>query len=264
MVHPTFLHTHTHTHTFNRPFYRTTQVSRYQKGKTNLDFTEARDSEWQWHQLGHMQVCTSLQTDNHTSTSPHFVRDYPGRPVPEETFTHSHPFWSSDIIYQLLPSTTIYSILPIQFTCLTVLFHNLSPGPLWSSSWSGPPYFILHAFLHPIIIFLQHMPTPWLKMTILWNSVLHLPTILHTWLSNQLILKLSSMNRLLDQYIKHNEAETALITRYQLQFRVNVWPVPNLCRVKFPIDDEVTIVCNDWTLCNMHSSLINGKFNFTN
>jgi len=22
------------------------------KGKTNLDFTEARDSEWQWHQLG--------------------------------------------------------------------------------------------------------------------------------------------------------------------------------------------------------------------
>jgi len=45
-------------------------VSRYQKGKTNLDFTEARDCEWQWHQLGHMQVCTSLQTDNHASTPP--------------------------------------------------------------------------------------------------------------------------------------------------------------------------------------------------
>ena len=27
-------------------------------------------SEWQWHQLGHMQVCTSLQTDNHASTQP--------------------------------------------------------------------------------------------------------------------------------------------------------------------------------------------------
>ena len=26
--------------------------------QTNLDFTEARDSERQWHQLGHMQVCT--------------------------------------------------------------------------------------------------------------------------------------------------------------------------------------------------------------
>jgi len=45
-------------------------VSRYQKGKTNLDFTEARDSEWQWHQLDHVQVCTSLQTDNH-ATPPH-------------------------------------------------------------------------------------------------------------------------------------------------------------------------------------------------
>jgi len=30
----------------------TNRVSQYQKGKTNLDFTEARDSEWQWHQLG--------------------------------------------------------------------------------------------------------------------------------------------------------------------------------------------------------------------
>jgi len=45
-------------------------VSRCQKGKTNLDFTEARDSERQWHQLDHMQVCTSLQTDNHASTPP--------------------------------------------------------------------------------------------------------------------------------------------------------------------------------------------------
>ena len=49
-------------------FSTTTQVSQYQKGKTYPDFTEARDSEWQWHQLGHMQVCTSLQTDNHAIT----------------------------------------------------------------------------------------------------------------------------------------------------------------------------------------------------
>jgi len=45
-------------------------VSWFQKSKTNLDFIEARDSEWQWHQLGHMQVYTSLQTDNHANTSP--------------------------------------------------------------------------------------------------------------------------------------------------------------------------------------------------
>ena len=58
------------THPFNGPLSGTTRVSRYQKGKTNLDFTETRDSEWQWHQPGHMQACTSLQTDNQASTSP--------------------------------------------------------------------------------------------------------------------------------------------------------------------------------------------------
>jgi len=58
-------------HPFNGPLSGTNQVSRNQKrDKTDLDFTEARDSEWQWHQLGHMQLCTSLQTDNHASTLP--------------------------------------------------------------------------------------------------------------------------------------------------------------------------------------------------
>jgi len=61
----------THTRApFNGPFSGTALVGEYQKGKTNVDLTEARDSEWQWHQLGHMQVCTSLQSDNHTSTPP--------------------------------------------------------------------------------------------------------------------------------------------------------------------------------------------------
>ena len=64
--------THTHTHTRLTALFPGlyTRVSRYQKGKTNLDFTEARDSEWQWLQVGHMQVCTLLQTDNHASTPP--------------------------------------------------------------------------------------------------------------------------------------------------------------------------------------------------
>ena len=59
-------------HTFNGSLSGITRVSRYQKGKTNLDFNGARDSEWQWqwHQLGHMQASTSLQTDNHASTPP--------------------------------------------------------------------------------------------------------------------------------------------------------------------------------------------------
>jgi len=59
-----------HTHPFNGPLSGTTRVGRYQKGKTKLDFVEARDSEWQWRPLGHMQDCTSLQEDNHASTPP--------------------------------------------------------------------------------------------------------------------------------------------------------------------------------------------------
>jgi len=65
---PKHQQTDRHTHPFNGPFSGT-QVSQYQKGKINLDFIEARYSEWQWHQLGHMQVCTSPQTDNQESTS---------------------------------------------------------------------------------------------------------------------------------------------------------------------------------------------------
>ena len=62
------LQTHTHTCLTARPFVQDYPGEPVPEGKTNLDFTEARDSEW--HQLGYMQVCTSLQTDNHTSTRP--------------------------------------------------------------------------------------------------------------------------------------------------------------------------------------------------
>jgi len=63
--------THTHT-TVLLLFWNlsgTTQVSRYQKGKTrkvktNLDLLE---QEWQWHLLGYMQVCISSQTTIPTS-----------------------------------------------------------------------------------------------------------------------------------------------------------------------------------------------------
>ena len=54
--------TYTHTH-LTALFPELPGWAGTRKVKTNLDFTEARDSEWQWHQLGHMQVCTSLQTD---------------------------------------------------------------------------------------------------------------------------------------------------------------------------------------------------------
>ena len=52
-------------HPFNSLFSRTTWASQYQKGKTSLDFNEARNDGvlgWQWHQLDHMQTTyTSLR-----------------------------------------------------------------------------------------------------------------------------------------------------------------------------------------------------------
>jgi len=46
-------------------------IKRLNQWKDNQSgFIGARDSEWQWHQLGDMQICTSLQTDNRASTPP--------------------------------------------------------------------------------------------------------------------------------------------------------------------------------------------------
>jgi len=86
----------------------------------------------------------------------------PGWASTRRNSTHSHLSGSSFILYQLPPPyTMIHSILSVQFTCLRVFLHNLSPSHLWSTSWSGTLHFILHTFLHPIIVFvLQHMPIP--------------------------------------------------------------------------------------------------------
>jgi len=73
-VTPIKLHTHT---TILRPFWilsETTRMSRHQNAETSKvnqsGFTGARDSEWLWHQLHHMQMYTLPQSDDHTSTLP--------------------------------------------------------------------------------------------------------------------------------------------------------------------------------------------------
>jgi len=49
-------------------------VSQYQKGKTNLDFTEARDSEWQWHPLA---ICKCASHSRQITTpAPHHSVSY--------------------------------------------------------------------------------------------------------------------------------------------------------------------------------------------
>jgi len=47
------------------------RVGRHHKGKPFWLLLELEMMGWQWHQLDYMQIiCTSLQTDNHTSTAP--------------------------------------------------------------------------------------------------------------------------------------------------------------------------------------------------
>jgi len=97
-------------------------VSRYQKGKINLDLTGARDSKWQWHQLGHMQTCTLLQTDNYAST-------------PSLSFSGRMPFLppnqqrqSTEGNMQLKTGTTLRHIKCILIVALQSLVHG-SPWP---------------------------------------------------------------------------------------------------------------------------------------
>jgi len=53
-----------------------------------------------------------------------------------------HPPFSIHVLYSLFPQ-------------------SLSPSFLWATSWSGTLHFILHTFLHPIVVFFsQHMPIP--------------------------------------------------------------------------------------------------------
>ena len=123
-------------------------MSLYDKGKTNLDFTAARDSEWQWHQLGHMQVCTSLQTDNHTSTPPlsllqagcpscrptnsikalkAIIFQIPGTKSSVFCFT-SLLLGSYLLLVHLLESTITYT-----HNCLTALFVGLPKTEWWDT-----------------------------------------------------------------------------------------------------------------------------------
>jgi len=120
-------------------------VSRYQKRKTNLDFTEARDSEWQWHQLDHMQVCTSLQTDKHANPTTQF---FTGRMhfLPPNQQCQSTEGTSPREKYPHICNLNFLVLSILSFSALTLLVgrqeghpacKKLSGGVLaWLSVWS--------------------------------------------------------------------------------------------------------------------------------
>ena len=125
-----------HTHPFNDPLSGTTRVSQYQKGKTNLDFTEARDSERQWHQLGDMQVCTLLQIDNHASTPPLIFYRPDALPATQPTVSK---YWRHHTCMKkwndpYLPSLSIYIAQSIT-ACQPVLISSPAQGR--RLSWPG-------------------------------------------------------------------------------------------------------------------------------
>ena len=92
---------HTHTHPSNCPLSGTTRVSRYQKGKTNLDFAEARDSEWQWHQLG-KSAPSSRQI---TTPAPHHSGFYRPDALPAAQPTASkHSHHIANLSFSALPA----------------------------------------------------------------------------------------------------------------------------------------------------------------
>jgi len=115
---------------------------------------------------GHKRKTKSLQTVRydcilvfHTHTqmfygSPNFLRDNPGEPVPEETFTHSylscHQLSLNCFLH--LPRSMASSLF--QSVCLAVLFHNLFQSFLWFISWSGSStlYFV-HFFTQSLSSF---------------------------------------------------------------------------------------------------------------
>jgi len=101
----------------------------------------------------------------------------------KKTFTHSHLSWSSTIPYQHPPPTMVDSILPVQFICLTVFFHNLSPSPLWSPLRLAFSISVSNRFLQPItVFFLQHMPIPMQLFRCSTKLMLSIPGLsLFTW-----------------------------------------------------------------------------------
>ena len=89
-----------------------------------------------------------------------FVWDYTDELVPEETLTHP-PSWSSSNLYQLLPSTTIHSILLFQIMCLAIFFAQpLSTSFLvYLLVWSPPPHIPYISSPNQCLLFATHAHT---------------------------------------------------------------------------------------------------------
>ena len=141
---------------FNGPFPGQPRWAGTRKVNPIWNFTEARDSEWQWHALGHMQVCTSLQTDNHASTPPlsflqagctscrptnsvKALKAVDGSRNSRLYDTHQSKLSSTNEVYYAAPMHRVYyseaSAMPqnstqlLKLNCINHRIHQLSSSP---------------------------------------------------------------------------------------------------------------------------------------
>jgi len=92
-----FWDTTTTLHSFCGLFSRSTRVSQHQEDKPLWTLLEQEMMGWQWHQLDHMQIsCTSLQTDNHASTSTLSFYRPDALPAAQPTASRHWSFWDTD------------------------------------------------------------------------------------------------------------------------------------------------------------------------
>ena len=178
-----------------------------------------------------------------------FIWDYPYQPVPDETFTHSHLSWSSTILCQHPPSTTIHSILPVQFTCLTVLLHNLSPSLLWSILvWNPTLHSLYISSPNHCILFKTHSHT----ITACFAVV---PRLCHLILVSQSTL-LGTVSFTLMSHIHL----TILISAYwsatllsfltgQVSFPCNILLLTPLLNTLPIIDNDISLLVSNSTNC---------------
>jgi len=136
-------------HPFNDLFSKTTWISQHQKGKlTILNFNEARDDGVTVASAGYVQIiCSSLQTDNHTSTlslsfyRPDVLPD--AQPTVSKhwryvralnTITHTHTHTAILRLYRFCPGQprwdgTRRNIHPL--TSIIVINRPLSASSIW-------------------------------------------------------------------------------------------------------------------------------------
>jgi len=128
-------------------------LKKIERGKTLSSFYFL--SERVWYHMEYSLICSN---NNTTTVLRPFVRDYPGEPVPEETFTHPHPdHHQISISFFHLPrsiASSLFKLCAWQSFCTTslhVLF-GLTLGLEPSTSYS------IHFFTQSVSSFRNTCP----------------------------------------------------------------------------------------------------------